>query len=224
MSKFTHAGRSLLELLLLLAMGMVPVCTGLMVMFFQLEKKLAENSSVSVKEAVFSVDQALDRLHEAALLALPLASKPCSAVMSTLQKQVARSSMIKSLSLVEGKQAYCSSTPDSMPQLTAFAISGNRVELVHASSAAPNELLINYYLPSDEQGVILTAYATQLRNELNAFQDGLTLLLEFDDRYLWSHGDSRDEQRPSQSEFPESALSVKYGYQVKGGYAQGYTA
>lgn len=224
MSKIKHAGRSVLELLLLLAMGLVPVCTGLLVIFFQLEKKLADNANVSVQEAVFSIDQALDRLHEAALQALPLAGSPCSGVTSTLQKQVANHSAVRSLALVEDNEAYCSSTPDSLSELTAFAISGSRVKLDHGSSRAPHKLLINYYLPSHHSGVILTAYATQLRNELKAFQDGLTLLLEFDERYLWSDGDSRDEQRPSQSEFPASALSAKYGYQVKGGYAQGYTA
>jgi len=38
MSKIMHAGRSLLELLLIMAIGLVPVVSGLLVMVFQLEK------------------------------------------------------------------------------------------------------------------------------------------------------------------------------------------
>ncbi|WP_087501692.1 CSS-motif domain-containing protein [Pseudomonas sp. SID14000] len=224
MSKIMHAGRSLLELLLLIALGLVPVVSGLLVMMFQLEKKLAENANISLQEAVFSVDQALDRLHESAHQALPLAGKPCNDVIGTLQDQVASRSVVRSLSLIKDNQAYCGTTSDSLADVSAFARSGRQVELAYGSGAASNELLVNFYLSGNGNGVVVTAYAMQLRNELDAFQDGLTLLLEFGDRYIWSLGDSRDRQRPSQSEFTESALSDKYGYQVKGGYAQGYTA
>jgi hypothetical protein len=72
--------------------------------------------------------------------------------------------------------------------------------------------------------VIVTAFDNQLRDELRAFQDGLTLLLQFDEKYIWVRGDSRDTDRPSQSEFTTNAISTKYGYKVIGGYAQGYTA
>ena len=224
MSKIMHAGRSLLELLLLIALGLVPVVSGLLVMVFLLETKLAENANISVQEAVFSVDQALDRMHETALQALPLAGKPCNDVIGTLRDQVASRSMVRSLSLLKDDQAYCSTTSDSLAELSAFALSGRQVELAYGPGSVANKLLVNFYLGGKDNGVIVTAYAMQLRNELDAFQDGLTLLLAFGDRYIWSHGDSRDRQRPSQSEFTASAHSAKYGYEVKGGYAQGYTA
>ena len=224
MSKIMHAGRSLLELLLLIALGLVPVVSGLLVMVFQLEAKLAENAKISVQEAVFSVDQALNRMHETALQALPFAGRPCDNVIGTLLDQVASRSMVRSLTLIKGNQAYCSTTSDSLAGLSSFAVSGRQVELAYGSGAEASELLVNFFLGGNDNGVIVTAYAMQLRNELDGFQDGLTLLLEFDDRYIWSHGDSRDRQPPSQSEFTERALSAKYGYQVKGGYGHGYTA
>ncbi len=224
MSKIMHAGRSLLELLLLIAVGLVPVVSGLLVMVYQLEMKLAENAAISVQEAVFSVDQALDRMHETALRTLPFAGKPCDSVKSALQDQVASHSMLRSLTLVKDNQAYCSTTSDSLAHLSSFALSGRRVELSYGASDTRHKLLVNFLLHGTNNSVIVTAYALQLRNELDGFQDGLTLLLEFDDRYIWSKGDSRDAQRPSQSEFFANALSAKYGYRVKGGYAHGFTA
>ena len=224
MLKIMNAGRRLRELLLLITVGLVPVISGLLVMIVQLEMKLAENATISVQEAVFSVDQALNRMHEAALRALPLAGQSCDSVKSRLQDQVVSRSMLRSLTLVEGNKAYCSSTSDSLEHLAAFALSGRKVELSYGQPDNRRKLLVNYYLPGKNGGVIVTAYAIQLRNELDGFQDGLTLLLEFDDRYIWSKGDSRDAQRPSQSEFSASALSSQYGYRVKGGYADGFTA
>lgn len=224
MLKILNSGHRPRELLLLCTVCLVPVISGLLVMVVQLEMKLAENANISVQEAVFSVDQALNRIHEAAQRAMPLAGKPCENVKDVLQDQVVSRSMLRSLTLVEGSEAYCSSASDSLEYLSSFALSGQQVELSHGQPDSRPKLLVNFYLQGKGVGVIVTAYAIQLRNELDGFQDGLTLLLEFDDRYIWSNGDSRDAQRPSQSEFLAHAFSARYGYRVKGGYAQGFTA
>lgn len=114
MSKIMHAGRSMVELLLLIAVALVPVVSGLLVMAFQLEAKLAENASISVQEAVFSVDSALDRMHETALRTLPFAGESCDNVKSALQDQVAIRSMVRSLTLLKDNQPYCSTASGSL--------------------------------------------------------------------------------------------------------------
>ncbi|MFP3407643.1 CSS-motif domain-containing protein [Pseudomonas sp. SIMBA_065] len=224
MSKIMHAGRSLLELLLIMAIGLVPVVSGLLVMVFQLEKKLEENAQISIQEAVFTIDKVLERMHSTALLAQPLAGKACADVISTLQDQVARDPLLRSLTLTQDQQAYCSTHTESLEHLSAFAQSGQGVELAIDSPVLPTTLVTHFQVPGQNPSVIVTGNASELRNELRAFQDGLTLLLEFGDQYIWSHGDSRDPNRPSQSEYTVRAVSAKYGYAVTGGYAQGYSA
>jgi len=224
MSKIMHAGRSLLELLLIMAIGLVPVVSGLLVMVFQLEKKLEENAQISVQEAVFTIDKVLDRMQSTVILAQPVAGKACAEVHSTLQEQVARDPLLRALTLVRDQEAYCSTHSDSLDHLSAFAQSGQQVELALDSPALPTTLVTHFQEPGNNPSVIVTGYATELRNELRAFQDGLTLLLEFGDQYIWSHGDSRDPHRPSQPEYAQRAISEKYGYAVRGGYARGYTA
>ncbi|HDS1820003.1 TPA: CSS-motif domain-containing protein [Pseudomonas putida] len=224
MSKIMHAGRSLLELLLIMAIGLVPVVSGLLVMVFQLEKKLEENAQVSVQEAVFTIDKVLDRMHRTAMLAQPFAGKTCAEALSALHDQVARDPLLRSLTLVQDQGAYCSTHTESLEHLSSFAQSRQDVELAFDSPVLPNALVTHFQDPDSNPGVIVTGYATELRNELRAFQDGLMLLLEFGDQYIWSHGDSRDPQRPSQSEYAQRAVSAKYGYAVRGGYGQGHTA
>lgn len=129
MSKIMHAGRSMVELLLLIAVALVPVVSGLLVMAFQLEAKLAENASISVQEAVFSVDSALDRMHETALRTLPFAGESCDNVKSALQDQVAIRSMVRSLTLLKDNQPYCSTASGSLEHYSSFASSGQRVAL-----------------------------------------------------------------------------------------------
>lgn len=224
MSRFTHAGRSLLEILLVLTIGMVPVVSGLLVMVYQLERKLEENAMVSVQEAIFTIDRVLDHLQTAASTALPLAGQPCVKVMGTLERLVAGDPRIRSLVLTQDGQAYCSTIDTSSSYSPSFNNPSDHVQLNFNSPVTPNDVVVELRLTYANPGVIVTAYGLELRNELRGFQDGLVLLLEFGETYLWSAGDSREAQRPSQTEFFRSAMSSKHGYTVKGGYRQGHTS
>jgi len=193
-------------------------------MDYQLERKLEENAKVSVQEAVFSIDQALGRMEADLDMILPLAGKPCDQVLDTLEQRVANSPHLRSLILTRDQQAYCATDMDPLPYISAFSQSGRQTELAFDAPSSPNAAIIKIQRPHNDPGVIATAYGRQLRDELRAFQDGLTLLLEFNDLYIWSEGDSRDAQRPSQVEFTEQTISQKYGYVVIGGYPKGYAA
>ena len=212
------------RLLLILAIGAIPVASGLLVMDYQLERKLAENAEVSVQEAIFSVDQALARMEASLDSILPLAGKPCAEVHDALDQRVASSPHLRSLALTRGQQAYCVTDMDPLEYLSAFSDSGRQVTLAFDAPSSPNATIIKIQKPHSDPGVIATAYGRVLRDELRGFQDGLTLLLEFNDQYIWSEVDSRDPQRPSQAEYNHHAVSEKYGYKVIGGYAKGYTA
>lgn len=212
------------KLLLILAIGVIPVLSGLLMMDYQLERKLEENAQISVQEAVFSIDQALGRMEASLETILPLAGKPCAVVLDALDQSVASSPHLRSLALTRGQQAYCATDMDPLEYLSAFSESGRQAKLAFDAPSSPNAAIIKIQKPHSDPGVIATAYGRLLRDELRAFQDGLTLLLEFNDQYIWSDGDSRDPQRPSQAEYNQRAVSEKYGYVVIGGYAKGYTA
>ncbi len=212
------------KLLLIVSIGSIPVLSGLLMMDYQLERKLEENAKVSVQEAVFSIDQALGRMEADLDMILPLAGKPCDQVLDTLEQRVANSPHLRSLILTRDQQAYCATDMDPLPYISAFSQSGRQTELAFDAPSSPNAAIIKIQRPHNDPGVIATAYGRQLRDELRAFQDGLTLLLEFNDLYIWSEGDSRDAQRPSQVEFTEQTISQKYGYVVIGGYPKGYAA
>lgn len=221
MMKSSHAGRSLLEVLMTLAVGMVPITSGLAVMGYQLDKKLEQVSTTSVHEALFVIDRALDDVHQAALAALPLSGQPCQAVEEDLKALVLRNPHLHSMSLTRDDRIYCSSlspiassTPEFQP--------GHNVKLSFGTPTLPDEALLKYRLPSQQPGVTASAYGTRLRSELNGFQSGLVLLLEFEENYLWSDGDSRDPERPSQAEYVQSAASTQYDYSVKVGFPEGH--
>lgn len=111
MSRTTMIGRSMLELLLILSIALIPVVSGLAVMVYQQDRKLAENARISLQEAIYSVDLSLDRLHTLATNALALADQPCSVVKPNLIKQVSETRYLRSLVLSRNDEVYCSSMP-----------------------------------------------------------------------------------------------------------------
>ncbi|MFJ4430838.1 CSS-motif domain-containing protein [Pseudomonas sp. NPDC089395] len=215
-------GRSLLEVLLVLSISLVPVASGLAVMVYQQDRKLAENARISLQEAIYTVDLSLDRLHAHVSNVLALSGKPCAEVKPTLIKQVAESQYLRSLTLSQNREVSCSSMAGLPDGAVNFADMQTPLQLLVDSELTPNSLLI-YQIRRDDFSATATTYAEQLRDELRGFQDGLTLLLEFGDAYIWD-GDTRGLSRPSQSEYFQTAVSEKYGYTVKVGYAQGYSA
>lgn len=224
MSRIKTAGQSLVELLLTLVISLLPVGSGLMIMFYQHDKKLEETARISVGEAIYSVDLALDRIHASAAAAMKLAGATCERAQGQLSEQVAMAPHLRSLALTVDGRSYCDTLKSPFRLDSVFPDGKSQFRLAQDPLASPNAVLLAYQLREKNLGVIATSYGTLLRNELRAFQTGLTLLLEFGDMYLWADGDSRDPARPSQAEFYHEGVSQKYGYTVKAGYAQGFAA
>ncbi|WP_176516580.1 CSS-motif domain-containing protein [Pseudomonas ceruminis] len=224
MAKFRIGTRRMLEVLLTLVISLVPVVSGLAVMLYQQDKKLEDNARVSVQEAIFSIDLALDRLRAAAITAMPFAGSPCESAKEHLLKQVQDIHFLRALAVATDGQTYCDTLVPALDTGSLFAHSQSSVKLIFDSPATPNAVLVAYQLREGDVSVIATTYGFELRNELRGFQDGLTLLLEFDDLYIWADGDSRDLAPPSQAEFFKTGKSSKFGYTVKAGYAEGFTA
>lgn len=224
MSRIKTAGQGLVELLLTLAISLLPVGSGLMIMVYQHDKKLEETAQISVKEAIYSVDLALDRIQASATAAMALAGTACEKAQWQLIDQVAKAPHLRSLALTVDGRTYCNTLETSFSPDFMFLDAQSQFRLALDPPATPNAVLLAYQLSQKNLGVIATSYGMLLRNELRAFQTGLTLLLEFGDLYIWTDGDSRDPERPSQVEFFKEDVSNKYGYTVKAGYAQGYSA
>ncbi|WP_322362866.1 CSS-motif domain-containing protein [Pseudomonas sp. Teo4] len=224
MSKLTQLGRFMLAPMLAITTSLMPVASGLLVMLYQMERRLEENARVSVQEAVYAIDIALDRLQGSAKLVLPLAGQPCSRAKGKLVDLVQGMQHLRSLTLAQDGKTYCSSTSGKLSHESLYIDQDKPVMLVFDPPTAPNSVLVVYQLRRDNLSVYASTYGLELSKELRSFQDGLTLLLEFGEHYIWSDGDSRDAARPSQSEYFETAHSMKYGYTVKGGYEEGFTA
>ncbi|WDY60138.1 CSS-motif domain-containing protein [Pseudomonas sp. PSKL.D1] len=220
---FTFHRRTVLELMLTVFISCLPIASGLMVMIYQQDRKLEDNARVSVTEAIHSVDLALERMHTAAVTALPLAQTSCDIARDKLVKLVSNLQSLQGLMLAKDEIVYCSTMPSPLYDSAQPVAFKSPVSLVVDPFSTPNAVLIAYQLLHEKSSVIALAYGLELRNELRAFKDGLILLLEFGDTYITASGDSRDPRRPSQTEYRTTGVSAKFGYTVVAGYPAGYS-
>lgn len=137
MSKLKYAARSLLQLLLIIGVGLVPVAAGLTVMVYQLERKLDEHARVSASEAVLVIDQVLDNLLSAASESLVYAGRPCDRVIGALKARTAKDARISSLMLTRNNKGYCSTLPPPYPRLHHSDSQGPNVRLNLTAPSTP---------------------------------------------------------------------------------------
>lgn len=224
MSNLKKALHKLLDTLLTLVVGLVPVVSGLLVMVYQLDRKLEENARVSLQEAIFAIDRSLDSLQVIASRALPLTELTCSQAQDALQSLVASEPQVHSLVLVKKQQGYCGTLSNAELSTSRFAEQGPNVQLNLDSPLFRNGVAVEYRVDGNKADVVAITDDQMLRSELRGFQDGLVLVLQFGGNALWSDGDSYDTALPSQAELFSRAKSSKHGYEIKVGYPEGYRA
>ncbi|MFJ4345214.1 CSS-motif domain-containing protein [Pseudomonas sp. NPDC089401] len=224
MSKFKVAGRCFQQLLLIVSISLIPVGFGLMMLLYQHDQKHQENARHAVTATLTAVDQILDRLHMAAQTALVLAGTPCLTAKPRLLEQIEGARYLRGLTLTMDGRPYCKTLATSHPSPVLPEGRHSSVQLVFGSHATPNAVHVAYQLQRDNLGVIATAYGLALRNAMRGHPGNPVVILETKEGFIWKNGDSRDQSRPTQSEFRHAGKSQQYGYTVTAGYLAGYSA
>ncbi len=223
MFRLSQAGRSLLDLLLATAIGFMPIVCGLVVMFLQFERKLEEHVTVTLREAIYVVDRLIDGLHDVSVRNVHLADLECDQAVSQLNVAVLGNPAVRSLVLLRGGTAYCSTIQGETSQPTDLAdTQGRRLSLVFDSASSPGLPVLAYRLDGGEHDVLVTAYGQVLRSELLGFQSDLTVALRFGEAMIWSTGSNESGMQPPLAEKRASQRSTKYDYAVEVGYPTGY--
>ncbi len=134
-----HQSRRMVALAIALLIGAAPLISGLLVMDYQLNKRLEQSAKIAVDEALFTFDRLFDGLRAAAVLALPSGTKPCQDIQNRLAAQVAGNPRLQSLIVNQGAGRICRSMetmelPDFAPDQT--------LRLIFDSTAIPDGALV----------------------------------------------------------------------------------
>lgn len=221
-SKNVRAGRVLLELLVTLLIGLAPVSCALLVVVWQVDKKLEATAEVAMRETLHHTDALIDALHQASNKVLSLADFPCDKALPTLRTEVVMHSTLRSLVLVRENRAYCSTVHgESQLLVNPGHYFNQRLRLEAGNDVTPDSAILYYRLQEYPFGVLALSDARHLQQVIRAIKADVTLLLEFGDDYMAVDG-IVDGTLPEHREQHVRAMS-EYGYAVHAGYPAGYT-
>ncbi|WP_327440582.1 CSS-motif domain-containing protein [Pseudomonas donghuensis] len=218
------AGRSLLEFLLTLLIGLAPVACGLLVLSLQVERKQEETAELSAVEAIYVIDRVIDTLHDAAGAVLGLAGQRCESALPTLRQQAFKQPNVRSLVLVRENRGYCSTLlGDFDAAVDPGTYFNQRLRLDLRNEITPDVPVLHYRLQEYPHGIVAISDARVLQSELQGFKNSIVLALQFGADYLWATGSGSAGQMPNHEEDKTHMISEKYGYTVHAGYPNGHT-
>ncbi|WP_433884487.1 CSS-motif domain-containing protein [Pseudomonas vranovensis] len=218
------AGRSLLEFLITLLIGLAPVACGLLVLALQVERKQEETAEVSMVEAIYAIDRVFDAMHGSSNAVLGLVGQPCEKILPTLRQEALRQPSVRSLVLTRENRAYCSTLLGSIDTaIDPGSYFNQRLRLDSRNEITPDTPVLHYRLQEFPMGVIAISDARSLQTELQGFKNAIVLALQFDSDFVWATGSGSVKQVPNHEENSQRMVSEKYGYTVHAGYPDGHT-
>lgn len=217
-----HAGRSLIEFLVTLLIGLAPVVCGLLVLTLQVDRKQEETIEVTAREAVYATDRFIDALHSTASQALSLTGKSCDAILPALRMEAAKQPNVRSVALKKEETIYCSTLFGSTDiTLLPGSYVSDRLRVYPSLRTIPGEYILLYRLRTDTYAAIAVSHLQSLQAELLGFQNSVVLSLQFGEQYVWATGNGEYYQLPNHAENTLKLTSEKYGYIVHAGYSDG---
>lgn len=218
------AGRSLLEFLITLLIGLAPVACGLLVLAVQVERKQEETAEVSAIEAIYAIDRVIDAMHSSSIAVLGLAGQRCEKVLPTLRQEALKQPSVRSLVLVKENRGYCSTLLGTFDTpIDPGSYFNQRLRLDMHNEITPNTPVLHYRLQDYPMGVVAISDARTLQSELQGFKNGIVLALQFGSEFVWASGSGAAAQVPNHEEDNQRMVSDKYGYTVHAGYPDGHT-
>ncbi|WP_110972400.1 CSS-motif domain-containing protein [Pseudomonas huaxiensis] len=219
------SGRALLELLTTLLIGLAPVACGLLVMAWQVDKKLDESVGFVQREALSRVDGLIESLHGASNKVLNLAELPCSKALPTLYSEVVANPELRSLTLVRENRAYCSTLRGESGLLVDPGDYFNhRLRLEPGNDNTPDSAILYYRLQEYPYGVLAVADGAILQRLLHGIREPVNVVLQFGPASIGPSGEVQDIADIAEMEQYASLVSPMYGYALHVGYQPGHTA
>ena len=219
------SGRALLQLLLTLLIGLAPVACGLLMMAWQVNKKLEESVEVAQHEALQRIDGLIDALHAASNKVLNLAELPCEKALPTLHSEVVTNPEVRSLTLVRENRAYCSTLRGESGLLVEPGDYFNhRLRLEPGNDNTPDSAILFYRLQEYPYGVLAVADAQMLQRLLRGIREPASVILQFGPTQIGANGEVQENAEAPDLEQYTSMVSPLYGYTLHVGYPHGHTA
>lgn len=220
----TSLRQRLRVLLLSLFIGLIPVGSGLLILYWQVDRSLSRASLEAGQRIVDHLDKVIERADDVTARASVFAGQSCAELLEPLRRMVAGYPSVRSVVLGDPERFYCGSELGELDRAVATEMLGNDRLVLRASS-----------LPAPDRSSLLFR-RFESGHSLNAVIDGQVLadilsresasvqtLVENGGRFLDQQAKVADYSFSDHSEHHAVQTSRLYGYRVHSGYPVGHS-
>lgn len=218
----TALASKLKPLLLSALVGLIPVCSGMLILYWQVDRSLMRDSLAAGQRAIFHLDRTLERADDVTARASSLAGQECSAILDQMRRLVVGYPSVRSVVMGDSEQLYCGSELGAFNRpLTPELTWANKLILRAGSTPTPDQPSLMFRRFEGRNSVNAVIDAQVLGENLAHARNGATVLLEHNGLFLDPEG------RISAYDFEDHAdhhavqVSRQYGYNVHSGYGPG---
>ena len=207
---------------LIVLSGLLPVVLGVLIIVWQANRSLKQETTQTAQEAVRQFDLMLDNAKLAADVVLPLAGQDCEHVELALRDQVTRRPFVRSVNLVWDNQIYCTSLFGNFKEaVTPENYAGGVLWLMPGTLVTPNDPVLVYRQNQEKRGVLISLYGFHLVNVLGLINQKTQLLIEVGNVWIDRYGLVRNTPSPHLPVAQATVPSTDYPYRVVAGFNEG---
>ncbi|MFN3358628.1 MAG: EAL domain-containing protein [Pseudomonas sp.] len=218
--KQKRATRSLITAL----SGLLPIALGVVILHWQAERSLQENTALTAQEAVRQFDLMLDNTALAAQALLPLAGQPCdNATQLALREQVTRRPFVRATTLSWQRNIYCTSLfgGEQASDVNPSDYVEGTLWLMKSNPVTPDTALLVYRLVDADKAAFASIDGYQLTNALRLISRYTQLILQVGPHWLGADGNVRNLPMPTFAVAHHQLASARYPYSVDAGMPEG---
>lgn len=204
--------------------ALLPVALGVVILHWQAERTLQQNTAQTAQEAVRQFDLMLDNAALAAQALLPLAGQPCdNATQLALREQVTRGPFVRATTLSWQKNIYCSSLFGGnyeSPVNPQDYVDG-QLWLMNGNPVTPDTAVLVYRLVDGDKAAFASIDGYHLTNTLRLISRYAHLMLQVGPHWLAADGTVHESPLPVFAVAHHQLASERYRYRVEAGMPAG---
>lgn len=210
--------------LITLLSGALPIVLGGMILHWQAQRNLEQNTALTAVEAIRQFDLMLDSAALAAKTLRPLAGAPCdNSTQLALREQVTRRPLVRATTLEWKKTIYCSSLfgSDSVSHVNTDDYVHERLWLMNGNPVTPESALLVYRLTAGDQAALASIDGYHLSSVLRLISRYTEVVLKVGPNWLGGDGQVHTGTPPVFAMAANELASAQYPYQVVAGLQGG---
>ncbi len=208
-------------LLYSLLVGLVPVSSGLLVMYWNIRESLESATHEAATRTIEHLDDVLYQAESTANRLLPRVGEACTDVIEQIRREVAVQPFLRGANMIRGNQVYCSSYfgDELGPHLSDETL-GKRLSLRSGNTMTPTVSSLAYRVYDAPLGISTIVDGRFIAYMLELIQRDVKMGIEVDGVFLFSDSIAREKDLPDHDQFHLVLKSPVFGYAVHAGYTR----